>query len=131
MASVQAVTETTVLATTPGGMNKNTIAWTSASTGAVSYALHDMNGTLRRVDFIPSATTAPTNLYDMTIIDGNSFDVLMALGANLLTATNASVVPLTGDGTSAYQPVTLAGQYTLTIAAAGDAKLGTVVLYWD
>lgn len=100
---------------------KYSIAWTSTAGGAVSgntFAV--VPGTILSVRFVPSAGTAPTDLYDVTLVDTNTVDVLFGAGANL-SATLSTVTRLSPayfqDGSRVLD---------LVVANAGAAKLGTV-----
>lgn len=104
--------------------------WLSATGGAVSSAT-----TLQYTGIIVKAifksdpsTTDPTDLYDVTILDSDGFDVLIGGGANI---TKATTVQKTNSDASMF---VVNSTLTLTIAAAGDVKGGEVYLYianWD
>lgn len=97
--------------------------WLCTDGGAVSSTTtRSFNGEVLKVAFVPdSGGTAPTDLYDATITDANSVDILAGQGANL---SNASTVVITED----LLPVA-GNRLTLTIANAGDAN-GGVVHVW-
>lgn len=59
--------------------------------------------------------TAPTNLYDITLIDGDGIDRLQGVGANRATATSEQV-PVVYSGTSVHPPVSTDETLTLTFA---------------
>jgi hypothetical protein len=84
-----------------------------------------VKGVLERLVVDPGAT-APTNLYDVTIVDEDGVDVLGGGGANLLTATTEEkAVPL---GT--YHLRTLANVLKLQIANnSQNGALGLIRLY--
>jgi hypothetical protein len=105
-----------------GGVTQYSVAWVSSAGGAVTENSLDVRrGPLRQVKFIPSAAVAPSDLYDVTLLDADGADVLVANGANL-SATVASWY-------SPTNPIYLAaGALTPTIANAGNAKEGTIVL---
>ena len=111
------------------GIRKITVAWTSAAAGTVTQIVHNINGQLLRITTDPGAT-APTDNYDVTLEDSDAVDVLLGLGANRDTANTEHICPLLGDATSQPIPVVTLGQHTLKITAAGDAKTGTVFIYW-
>lgn len=108
------------------------LAWTSSAGGAVQEIPSEaISGELLRVVFAPGAGgVQPTDNYDVTLLDEDGFDVLGALGANRSNATKQQLVPLTGDGTTTNQRVVVDGPLTLTVANAGNAKQGTVTLYY-
>ena len=95
----------------------------SDAAGAVTEnSFNVKRGPLRQFKFIPSGGgTVPTNLYDLTILDADNADVLVAAGANLSATVAAWVSPA--------NPVYFeGGALTPTIANAGNAKAGTIVL---
>lgn len=106
-----------------GGVTKYSAAWLSDAAGVVTENSFDVKrGRLRQVKFIPGAAgAAPTNLYDLTLRDADGADLLVAAGADL-SATVASWY-------SPANPVYFeGGAVTPTIANAGNAKAGTIVL---
>ncbi len=116
-----------------GGYTKVTIAWVSSAGGAVTEnAVSLPRGHIHQVKFIPDGGgTQPTDLYDLTFVDAISggVDFFTGIGANLSNANRKIGVPQVGDGTTALQRVFVeAGSYYPTIANAGNAKGGTVVL---
>jgi len=58
---------------------------------------------------------APTNLYDITLIDGDGLDRLQGVGADRATATSEQV-PVVYSGTSVNPPVSEDETLTLTFA---------------
>lgn len=124
-------TITVVTADLGGGYTRYSIAWVSSAGGAVSEnPVAVKRGNIRQVKFFPDAGgTQPTDLYDMTVLDADGFDVLAGIGANLSNATPKVGVPLFGNGTTSMHPFFHAGgNLTPTVAAAGAAKGGTLVL---
>lgn len=106
---------------------KYSIAWVSDASGDVSANTFAVkSGELLQVRYVPdSGGTQPTDLYDVTMTDANSVDVLSGTGANLSNATSTTVVP----AVSTYFRRTLeAGNLTPVVAAAGNAKGGTITL---
>jgi hypothetical protein len=92
-----------------------------------------LNGALVRVVFVPSAAPdAPTDNYDVTLLDGAGVDVLAGRGADLDTATTTHVVPgvsLTDGTTTSVTPVQVDDQLELRVANAGNGKRGSVILF--
>lgn len=126
-APLQAVAVGTVTITeeTFGSVKKITFAWTSDASGNVSGTLttKSYNGALERLVTVPAGGgSAPTNLYDITMLDQDSTDVLMAAGADRSSA-NTEQVQRTSLGVVANDKL------ELRIANAGNAKSGTVYLY--
>lgn len=111
-----------------GNAARYELAWTSTAGGAVSGNALTVAGRLMQVKFVPNTgATQPTDLYDVTLVDQDSADMLtvdgVAYGANLSNATpkvllfNPPVVLETG------------GTLDLVVANAGNAKTGTVILW--
>ena len=117
----------TVTTSKVGGLTKYSIAWLSDASGDVSANTFGVKaGEIIQVGYIPdSGGTQPTDLYDVTMTDENGVDVLTGTGANLSNATSTVAVP----AVSTYFRRTLeAGDLTPVVAAAGNAKGGTIVL---
>lgn len=126
-------TVTTTTSDLGGGYTKYSIAWLSSAGGAVSEnAVPVMRGHIHQAKFIPDAAgTQPSDLYDLTLVDAitGGVDFLTGIGANLSNANRKIGVPQVGDGTTALQRVFHeGGDLYPTIAAAGNAKGGTLVL---
>lgn len=107
------------------GVTKYTIAWTSTAGGAVSgNAFAVKRGQLLQVKFVPNTgATQPTDLYDATLIDTDSLDVLAGAGADLSNSAAKLILfnpTLFNDATQ---------NMDLVIANAGNAKTGTVYLW--
>lgn len=117
-----------------GSLNRKKIiaSWTSdASAGTVSQVIAECVGAIERVVTDPG-TAAPTDNYDITLLDENGIDVLMGLGMNRDTANTEQICPgiTCTDGTNnAVIPIAVHGDLTLTIANAGNSKNGTITLY--
>lgn len=110
------------------GVAEYTFAWTSSAGGAVSGNPQPVKaGTLIGVKFKPgSGGSQPTDLYDLTLIDTDSVDVLAGLGANLSQTNSTRAVPLLSTSGRIYFE---AGNLDLVVANAGNAKSGTVYLW--
>jgi hypothetical protein len=115
-------------------VRKITLAWTSTAGGAVSGILTDyLSGALVRVVFVPGAGgVQPTNLYDVTLLDEQGFDVLTGQAANLSNVTTTQLAP----GTTCTDGITtflvspqIDDRLQLTVANAGNAKSGSLILY--
>lgn len=106
------------------GITTYTLAWTSSAGGAVSGNPFTVKrGYLVGAKIVPSAITAPTALYDITLIDTDTVDVLNGLAADQSATLGRYFLfdpPLYYDGTQ---------QLDLVVANAGNAKLGTVILW--
>lgn len=104
------------------GVTKYAVAWTSDASGVVSANSFDMkSGRLLQSKFAPG-TPAPTDLYDVTLLDASGADVLIGVGADR-SATVANFSAPTN-------PVVIeGGAFTPVLANAGNAKQGTLTLY--
>lgn len=109
-----------------------TLAWVSHTDGSVNLPTTiPVVGEILRVVFDPGAA-APTDNYDVQLLDEHGFDVLAGQGADRDTANTEQVcpgVPLKDGTTTSTRPVTVAGLLTLVIASAGSGKSGSVILY--
>lgn len=65
--------------------------------------------------------TAPTDDYDITIVDAEGYDVMQGTGANRDTSNTETATPT--KKSVAFGPL------TLNVANAGDSKVGVAVLY--
>lgn len=117
---------------TPGDTTKYNIAWTSDASGNVSANTFVMKrGRITQAKFLPGAGgAAPSAGYGATLLDGDGIDLLMGLGASR-SASNAEAAPLnSGQGEPASSIRWFeGGNVTPTIANAGNAKSGTLILY--
>jgi len=100
--------------------------WLSDASGDYSQqSTNAVDGVILRAVFIPdSAGTQPTDLYDVTLTDGKSVDVLQGYGANRSNSSTNNVN--FGDG---YQ-IAVDELLTLVVANAGNAKGGVVRVYY-
>ena len=95
------------------------ITWTSATGGGLAQDFH-MDGAIVRVVTNPGAT-APTDNYDITLVDDDGVDIIAGELANRDTSTSEQLIP---TNTPFHY-----GTVAFTIAAAGDEKTGTCTLY--
>lgn len=109
------------------GLTRYNIAWTSDASGDVNTTTMSVKpGELVEVTFTPSGGgTAPTTLYDVTIPDADAVDILAGTGANLSATVAATVVPVVS---TYFRKNLTGGLVTPTVANAGNAKAGTIVL---
>lgn len=134
-------TQTMERGTTPSGKRFVTITvpWTSTAGGAFvattdeitradtsTYTVYIQNLRLKRMTTVPGAT-APTDNYDITITTDDGEDILGGEGANRDTSTSETVTPAVGN---AYQYPSFRTKLTINISNAGNAKTGTVILYF-
>ena len=109
-----------------GYIKAKVIDWVSDdATGAASGTFR-LDGQIIRLVTDPGAA-APTDNYDITLPDSNSFDALQGLGANRDTA-NTEQQNIVISGTSVHPAVN--DTLTFTIAAAGNSKAGQAVIYY-
>ena len=101
------------------------IDWTSDASGNADVSIPGLYGYLLKMVTDPGST-APTDDYDITLVDENSIDALAGAGANRDTANTEQVYPV---ASGAATPVFLCGTHTFTVANAGNAKVGRAVLY--
>jgi hypothetical protein len=108
-------------------------SWTSSAGGGVSgFDTKPISGELLRFVTNPGAT-APTDNYDVTLLDADGVDVLGTQGTDRDTANSEQFPPLivgTIGAASYVRPVAVNGPLSLVIAAAGDSKQGTITLYY-
>ncbi len=121
----------TVTRTRAGSVERIDAAWLSDASGNVSQVI-GIQGIITRVVTNPGAT-APTDNYSLTIPDEFGIDLLKGLGtSNRDTSASEDVVGGVGLGdgvTTSVMPITHIGDVTLTIAGAGNAKVGVITLF--
>lgn len=114
----------TVSERTHTSVRKITWAWTSDASGnADKITTVAFDGVLQMLVTVPSGGgTAPTDLYDVTVTDGDSVDVLLGAGANRAAASTQAVA-------ASSLGVVAGDKLTLNVSNSGNAKQGTVHLY--
>jgi hypothetical protein len=110
------------------------LSWTSNASGDVSGTPTPVIvGTICKIEFVPAAGgSAPTTLYDVTLLDAAGVDVLAGQGANLSATVASSVipgVPFKDGTTTSTGPCVVAEALNLVVANAGNAKSGQVIIY--
>lgn len=119
-----------------GVVTKYSVAWLSDASGDVNantFTIHA--GTLLSVVFTPdSGGTQPTNLYDVTVLDADSVNIIdngagTSLGANLSNAAASRSVPAIGTAQLYTRPWLPSGLLQPVVTNAGNAKGGTIDLY--
>lgn len=110
------------------GVTQYTMAWVSTAGGAVSANAFPMKaGTIVGWKAVPDGGgTQPTDLYDLTLDDTNTVDLLAGGGANLSNATSTRKVPFLSTYGRVYFE---GGNVDLVVANAGAAKGGTVYVW--
>lgn len=117
-----------------GSIRKIIATWTSDGSGDAAGTTGKIVGELMKAVTVPSATAAPTTLYDITITDENSADVLGNCFDDLVdrSATVTETVDFfLNDGTTSNgaRP-SVCDALTVTVANAGVTKSGTLYLYY-
>jgi hypothetical protein len=110
-----------------GTVKKIAFAWTSENGGADDGKAqkttgNGYSGEVIRLVTVPDGVDAPTDDYDVQILDEDNTDILMGAGANRDTA-NTEQVLASSLGCVANDKL------TLSVANAGNAKKGTVYIY--
>jgi hypothetical protein len=106
------------------------LAWVSDADGRVTQTpdVH-FEGLLQRVVFVPGTPTPDT--YSVTLEDDHGIDVLAGQGAGISAVGDvAPGVPLKDGTTTSTTPPKISGSLTVKITGAGNAKQGTLALYF-
>ena len=100
---------------------------THASAGTFTCASdRDITGWILLVETDPGAT-APTDQYDITLINSNSRDVMGGALANRSDTNTEAVMPLqNGNYTIVYNE----GPLTVTVTNAGNSKTAEILIYY-
>jgi hypothetical protein len=102
------------------------VAWTADTNGDAAETITGFDGRVWRVVTVPGAGgLAPTDDYDVTIVDTDGLDILGGAGADRDTS-NAEAMDL-----SSVAPLVHFGDLVVTVAAAGSENAGTVKVYWS
>ena len=106
------------------GLTKYTMTWMADASGVVSGHIAAIKpGYLVAAKVVPSTVTAPTALYDVTVVDVDVIDILNGLAANQSATVGAYFAfqpPLFFDGSQSLD---------LQITNAGNAGKGVVYLW--
>ena len=125
------VTSTTGTVTSPApiaygkGIERITLSWVSSASN-VDAVVSGVKGLLIAAEYVPGAST-PTSLYDVTLTDDDSVDVLLGTGANL-SNSSASLTDINITA-GQHSPVPVLGDLTLAVRNAGASKSGTIRLF--
>ena len=103
----------------------------AAAQKAIGYARPQpskLQGYIKGIETSPGtlgapATNPPTALYDITLLDAYSYDVAGGSLADRSNTAAEEVIPTS--------PIPIDSELTLTIAAAGNAKHGRMILFID
>jgi hypothetical protein len=124
MAAAGTVAVTNSKVAIAGEVQKQSIAWTSDGSGAVSgNPKPTFKGRLVQARFTPAAAgNAPTDNYSVVVNDAAGADVLKGLGATQSATVTKIVTPTV--------PVIIdSATLDVVVSAAGATKQGTVELY--
>lgn len=122
-AIVRAAGTVTVAEETFGSVKKVAFTWTSSAGGAADgTTTAAYNGVIERLVTVPSGSSAPTDNYDITIVDEDGTDVLMGSGQNRDTSATEQVL-------ASSLGVVANDKLTLHVTNAGSATSGVVYLY--
>lgn len=109
-------------------IHKITLAWVSDASGNAS-ATVNLHGFLLKAVTVPDGSAAPTDNYDITLLQ-NGVDMASGVLGDRSTNTNQVAYGIAKNGTDvAPLPPYLVGDHTFTVANAGNAKAGTCYLY--
>lgn len=97
----------------------------TVANGAGAVTDHEVFGMLVQMRIVEGGT-APTDLWDLTIVDDTGTGVILALGDNI---TNASDPNLFTQSTDFDNGIAIDGDLTITAAAMGNGGIATVTLY--
>ena len=100
------------------------ITWLSSAGGAADGEFN-MDGHILRIVTNPDGTDVPSALWDCLLNDVDGFDLAQTLLLNRSDTLTENVVPLINTQLVAY-----AGLVTVAITNAGNAKRGTITVYW-
>jgi hypothetical protein len=114
-----------------GGVRKYSIAWTSDASGNVSGAGNAFavgQGEIISVRFRPgTGGVEPTNNYTVQLQDADGVDVLGGAGGGTNLSNTAATLAVPAVSTY-FKRYVESGNLTPVVAAAGNAKTGTVEL---
>ncbi len=109
-----------------GGVQRLKITWTSTAGGGAIASGIELSGQLLNLITIPGAGVSA---YSLTLTDSDGVDVLNGAGATRSTsATEAVAINVAGVVASSWGLRGTAGDHTLTITGAGNAKSGTIIV---
>lgn len=107
------------------GVKSITWDWVSDASGNVSGTdTRAVSGEALRWVTKPSASVAPTDNYDIVVNDADGADVAAGVLANRDTANTENAFPAAGTFHA------FAGPLSLVVSNAGNAKAGTLTMYY-
>lgn len=109
-------------------IQKVVIDWTSDGAGSATETVN-LFGFLLKAVTDPDGTAAPTDLYDVTLVQ-DGVDMSGGIMVDRSATLNQVVHGLAKNGSDITPlPPFLAGDHTFTVANAGASKSGRVILY--
>lgn len=109
-------------------MQRVKLSWITSTNGWASLSTSGYGGELLRIRYTSGSgvsTNLPTNLYDVTLTDGEGFDILQKTGANI--GSNATV---NSYGYTNNFPIAIdSASYSLVVTNAGSVRNGTIELF--
>lgn len=109
-------------------MQRVKLSWITSTNGWASLSTSGYGGELLRIRYTSGSgvsTNLPTNLYDVTLTDGEGFDILQGTGANI--GSNATV---NSYGYTNNFPIAIdSASYSLVVTNAGSVRNGTIELF--
>lgn len=124
LSTAAAAQTVTITEETVGSIQKVVVAWTSDAAGDATGSTSGVfNGRVLAVVTDPDGTDAPTALYDVTMTDEDSVDVLNGTGADRSATAIEQVTDEASLGVVANDAL------TFTVSNAGNAKKGKLYLY--
>ena len=99
---------------------------TSDASGNASGVISGISGTILQVGFKPSATSAPTDLYDLSCVVDSGVDIFSVIGANLSATVASQETPTTSSGF----PFVVSGDITITATNMGNSKSTILYIYY-
>ncbi len=114
-----------------GAIRKIIATWTSDdAAGTASGTTEKIVGTLIKGITDPSGTAAPTDDYDITITDDQSFNVLTGCADDLANRDTANTEEVYFDQADHDRFPVVADALTIAVAGAGNSKEGVITLYY-
>lgn len=112
--------------TTPKGFDIK-FNWVSDSSGNAYFNFEaPLTGVLWKLETRPSATVAPTDNYDITVLSPHNTDILFGNGADRDTSTSETVYIY--DRRDAVIAIDVHTRLRFRVANAGNAKEGVAIL---
>ena len=127
MSAIVTITES------PLGLVQYTVAWLADSNGSVDVQFDGRRnphivGLIDQLKTVPSAGVAPTDNYDITLVDRLGLDVMDDEGLNRDTATQQTAFPHEGLGSTHSLDMSTLGDLELRIRNAGTGGAGVAVI---